>query len=217
MKKLKNKKSIPYCFPVGIVQNEKGDLYYIDVFKSMFLIILMPIRIFFPVKLYIMNDKNEKNLAYERYNNKDIKKNIGLYTVFGISLGGVLNAIFSKFAIFSPNASAILKFLYFIVIFSVLNWMIFRRVKVLKLIKLDRSNYVLAKIKFNDIIVIYFIAMIICLFSIYFVLNFDVKNIIDLSYLFIYAFLLPLLTLISFGFVFQYDDLKFVVIKEVKK
>ncbi len=130
--KLRNRKGMDYCFPLGIIQFENGDLYYIDPFKSLFLVILFPIRIFFPVKLYKITDREEKKLVYGRYMDDSFEKNMVRNQIIGLSLGGAISPIFKNFNITHPYIERIMQVLYVCITLSIFIYMHVRRYRLLK-------------------------------------------------------------------------------------
>lgn len=216
MKELKNRKGMDYCFPLGIMQDENGELYYIDPFKSLFLIILMPIRIFFPVKLYKITDKDEKQLAYGRYRDEDQDKKKLRNIILAVIIGSPINTIFSNMKIIYYNVELILQIFYLNIIIISFIFIFIRRFYILKKIKLKNCNYIFVRVKLNDTFFIYGITFIAGLLMNYIVFKYNSNGNFHPALLLLYLYLAPLYTLLLIGVRFKYDDLKFKIIKEVK-
>ncbi len=186
--KLKNRKGMDYCFPLWIIQFENGDLYYIDPFKSLFLVILFPIRIFFPVKLYKITDREEKKLAYGRYRDDRVEKNFVRIHLFGLSMGGILNSLFNDFRITHQNIERIMQCLYICITISIFVYMHVRRYRILKVLKLENYEYKYAKLKIDSSIIYNFFQVIIVFFLIYFVFAADLNGSVSILFTLVYIY-----------------------------
>lgn len=217
MKDLKNKKGMDYCFPLGIMQDDNGNLYYIDPFKSLFLVILMPIRVFFPLKLYKITDQNEKQLAYDRYRDKNSYKRYLSNILLVIILGNIINIVLSEMKIIYYNIEFILQAIYVSIVIISFIMILVRRFYILKKIKLKNCTFVFVRIEPIDAFFIYGVTFIVGLLMNYGVFAYNLNGALYLPLLLFYLYLAPLYTLLLIGVRFKYDDLKFTIIEEVKK
>ncbi|MCI6273010.1 MAG: hypothetical protein MR601_08705 [Erysipelotrichaceae bacterium] len=188
---LKNRKGMDYCFPLGIIQFENGDLYYIDPFKSLFLVILFPIRIFFPVKLYKITDREEKKLAYGRYRDDKLQNMYIWRIASGLAIAEIINIILGQINIVHTNIDLIMKITYIAITTISFLYIFIRRYTIIKMLNLENYKYKYVKIKMNELAIIYFPSVILSCLTIYFVFSYKSNGILHPSLLLVYIIFAP--------------------------